>query len=286
MPLGAALPENQPAPSVDAIDALRSKLQRFKDRLLSAKRHGASPLPDLAWHKDDLKDLSVLVHAVYMASHKHAGTTGGKELLWVNGHYRSLRLLKTIGDMVKAVPLRPVAAIERELLKIDASFSSDHLTLRLEKQAIARHKALEQSNPRYRSLVRLSSALGEPKNSITCVRVDDFKDVLRELCPEILQQLELGFERLKGERVERLISRTLFLELQRQELVWRLAYWDHVGEMARWIHGLHDDDIMKLLSDVGVYRHETPEEYLVRRNRRATKERVARHRRKRPSISS
>ena len=128
--------------------------------------------------------------------------------------------------------------------------------------------------------------MGEPKNSIFCVRVDDFKEVLRELCPEILHQLEMGFEQHKGERVERLISRILFLELQRQELVWRLAYWDHGGEMARWIHGLHDDDIMKLLSDVGVYRHETPEEYLVRRNRRATKERVARHRRKRPSISS
>ena len=113
----------------------------------------------------------------------------------------------------------------------------------------------------------------------------EFKRVLRELCPDVLHQLEMGFELLKGERVERLISRTLFLELQRRELVWRLLYWDQVQAMAGWILGLHDDRIKKLLSDVAIYVDETTEEFLVRRNRSATKRRVAKHRSKHSSVS-
>jgi hypothetical protein len=64
MPLGAALHENQPALGADAIDALRLKLRRFTDRLAFTKRHSDSPLPVLAWHKENISDLSALVHAV------------------------------------------------------------------------------------------------------------------------------------------------------------------------------------------------------------------------------
>jgi hypothetical protein len=88
MPLGAALDENQPVLSADAIDALRLQLRRFKDRLAFTKRHFDSPLPKLAWNKEDMVDLSALVHAVYMVDHQHGGTTEGKELLWVDRNHK------------------------------------------------------------------------------------------------------------------------------------------------------------------------------------------------------
>jgi hypothetical protein len=280
MPLGVPIPENQPALGDDPVDALRLKLQSFKERLLFLKTQPAAPLLNLPWNKEDLNELSVLVHSVYMASHKNEGTTGGKELLWADRKYKSLRLFKTIGDMIRVVPLRPVAVIQKKLIQINPSYNPAHLRLRLNKEAIAQHKVLEQSDQRYRSLVRLSAALGKPKNSITLVQVNEFKDVLRELCSDVLCQLEKGFELHRGERIDRLISQILFLDLQRQELTWRLAYWDRVEAMAEWSVSLQNSEITKLLSDVAVYVHETPEEYLARRNRSATKERVARHRRK------
>ena len=243
MPREAPLPESQPESSGDPLKALRLKLKEFKNRLLATQRPALSPLPDLAWREGDLNDLATLVHAVYMTRHKREGTTGGKELLWVNGEYQSLQLFKTIGDVIRAIPVRPVAAIQIELVKIDPSYNPAHFKLSPEKLAIA----LQHRDHRFRELVSLSAALREPKKCITSVPVGEFKRVLRELCPDVLHQLEMGFELLKGERVERLISRTLFLELQRRELVWRLLYWDQVEAMARWILGLHDDRIKKLL---------------------------------------
>lgn len=285
MPLGAALDENQPVLGADAIDALRLKLRRFKDQLAFTKRHSDSPLPKLAWNKEDIGDLSALVRAVYMVDHQHGGTTAGKELLWVDRNHKKLRLLKTIKDMIAAVPSRPVAIIQRELVKIDPDYNPAYLRLRLEETTIARHKALEESNPRYRSLVKLSTALKEPQNGITSVRVDEFKEVLRELCQDTRPQLETGLPLLKDKLVERLISRTLFLELQRQELVWRLAYWDQVEAMAGWILELHNDELTKLLSDLAVYVPVTPKEHLDRRRKRAGRERTAKHRRARFTAS-
>ena len=276
MPRGAPLPENQPESGADPLKALRLKLKEFENRLLTTQISDLSPLPNLAWREGDLNDLATLVHAVYMTKHEREGTTGGRELLWVDREYQSLRLFKTIGNMIRAVPVRPVAAIQRELVKIDPAYNPAHLMLSPEKVAIA----LKNRDHRFRELVRLSAALGKPKNCITNVPVDEFKDVLRELCPDVLHQLEMGFELLKGKRVERLISRTLFLDLQRQELVWRLLYWDQVEVMAGWILGLHDDRLTELLSDVAIYVPETPTEYLVRRSLELGRERTARSRRK------
>ncbi len=139
MSLGAPLAENRPESSAKPLTVLRLKLKQFKDRLLSRKRHALSPLPDLPWREGDLNDLGALVHDVYMARHEREGTTRGKELLWVDREYQGLRLFKNIGDMIGAVPLRPVAAIQRELIKIDPSYSADHLKLRFEKEPVARH---------------------------------------------------------------------------------------------------------------------------------------------------
>ena len=280
MPLRSTVTENQPESNAKPITALRLKLKQFKARLVFTKKHSVSPLPDLPWNKEDMRDLSALVHAVYMPSHKHKGTTGGNELFWVDGKYQSLCLFKTIGDMISAVPLRPIAAIQKELVKIDSYYSPAQLSLRPDEAAIARHKALKESNQRYRALVTLSAALGEPKNPITCVPVDEFNDVLRELCRDALRQLDVGLPSRKGQHFERLISQALFLDLQRQELVWRLAYWDQVEAMAEWILGLHDDRLTELLSDVAIYVPETPAEYLVRRSLELGRERTAKSRRK------
>jgi hypothetical protein len=276
MPRGAPLPENQPEFGADPLKALRLKLKEFKNRLLTTQISDLSPLPDLAWREGDLNDLATLVHAVYMTRHKHEGTTRGRELLWVNREYQSLRLFKTIRDMIRAVPVRPVAAIQKELVKMDPSYDPAHLKLSPEKVAIA----LQKRDHRFRELVGLSAALGNPKNCITSVPVDEFKRVLRELCPDVLHQLEMGFELLKGERVERLISRTLFLELQRRELVWRLLYWDQVQAIAGWILGLHDDSLTELLSDVATYLPETQASYLARRSLELGRKRTAKSRRK------
>jgi hypothetical protein len=281
MPLESVVAENQPESGADPLKALRLKLKKFKNRLLTTQISDLSPLPNLAWREGDLNDLATLVHAVYMTKHEREGTTGGRELLWVDREYQSLRLFETIGNMIRAVPVRPVAAIQRELVKIDPDYNPAHLMLSPEKVAIA----LQNRDHRFRELVRLSAALGKPKNCITNVPVDEFKDVLRELCPDVLHKLEMGFELLKGERVERLISRTLFLDLQRQELVWRLLYWDQVEVMAGWILGLHDDRLTELLSGIATHLPETPEEFLVRRNRSATKRRVAKHRSKHSKAS-
>ncbi len=134
MPRGAPLPESQPESGAKPIVALRLKLKQFKDRLLFMKKHSDSPLPELPWQGGDLRDLD----AVYMASHKREGTTRGKELLWVDGEYEGLRLFKTLGAMIAAVPLRPVAAIQRELLKIDSSYNPALHRLSLKDEAIAR----------------------------------------------------------------------------------------------------------------------------------------------------
>jgi hypothetical protein len=276
MPRGAPLPESQPESSADPLKALRLKLKEFKNRLLAIQRPALSPLPDLAWREGDLRDLATLVHAVYMTRHKREGTTRGKELLWVNGEYQSLRLFKTIGDMIRAVPVRPVAAIQRELVKIDPSYNPAHFKLSPQKLAIA----LQKRDHRFRALVRLSAALGEPKNCITSVPVDEFKHVLRELCPDVLPQLEKGLAFLKGERIERLILQTLFLDLQRRELLWRLVYWDQVQAMAGWILGLHDDSLTELVSDVATYVPEAPAAYLVRRSLELGRTRTAKSRRK------
>ena len=285
MPLRSTVTENQPESGAKPILALRLKLKQFKARLVFTKKHSVSPFPDLPWNKEDMRDLSALVHAVYMADHQHEGTSGGKELLWVDRHYKGIGLLKTVRAMISAVPSRPVAVIQRELVKIDPSYNPAHLRITRREAAIARHKALEISNRRYRALVKLSAALGEPKNPITSVPVDDFTEELRELCPDTFQQLKKGFALHEGQRFQRLISQTLFLELQRQELVWRLSYWDQVDALAGWIDALHDEEVTALLSGVAVYVPETPEEYLLRRNRRATKERVAEHRTKRTKRS-
>lgn len=276
MPRGAPLPENQPEFGADPVKALRLKLKEFKNRLLTTQTSDLSPLPDLAWCEGDLDDLATLVHAVYMTKHEREGTTGGRELLWVDREYQSLRLFKTIGDMIRAIPVRPVAAIQKELVKIDPSYNPAHLKLSPEKVAIA----LQKRDHRFRELVGLSAALGNPKNCITSVPVGEFKRVLRELCPDVLHQLEMGFELLKGERVERLISRTLFLELQRRELVWRLLYWDQVQAIAGWILGLHDDSLTELLSDVATYVPETQAAYLARRSLELGRKRTAKSRRK------
>ena len=276
MPRGAPLPENQPESGADPLKALRLKLKEFENRLLTTQISDLSPLPNLAWREGDLNDLATLVHAVYMTKHEREGTTGGRELLWVDREYQSLRLFKTIGNMIRAVPVRPVAAIQRELVKIDPAYNPAHLMLSPEKVAIA----LKNRDHRFRELVRLSAALGNPKNCITSVPVDEFKRVLRELCPDVLHQLEMGFELLKGERVERLISRTLFLELQRRELVWRLLYWDQVQAIAGWILRLHDDSLTELLSDVATYLPETQAAYLARRSLELGRKRTAKSRRK------
>jgi hypothetical protein len=90
--LGTPLAKNRPASSAKLIVGLRLKLERMKDRLLFTKTHSTSSLPDLPWQRENLKNLSVLVDAVYMASHKHSGTTGGNELRWVDRNYKNLRL--------------------------------------------------------------------------------------------------------------------------------------------------------------------------------------------------
>jgi hypothetical protein len=94
MPRGTPLPESQPESSADPLKALRLKLKEFKNRLLATKRPAFSPLPDLAWRERDLNDLAALTHAVYMTRHKREGTTRGKELLLVDGEYKSLRFSK------------------------------------------------------------------------------------------------------------------------------------------------------------------------------------------------
>jgi hypothetical protein len=285
MPVGAPLPENQPESEADPIDALRLKLEYFKEQLLLTRKHSDWYLPKLPWNKDDLRELPVLIHAVYMADHKLKGTTGGKELRWVDGHYKRLGLLKTVRAMISAVPSRPVAVIQSELVKIDPSYNPAHLRISHREEAIARHKALQISDRRYRALVKLSAALGEPKNPITNVLVDDFAEELRELCPDTFRKLKKGFALHEGQRFQRLISQTLFLELQRQELLWRLACWDQVDALAGWIDALHDEEVTALLSGVAVHVPETPEEYLARRERKATQKRVAKHRTKRSSSS-
>ena len=285
MPHGAPLPESQPESSGKPLEGLRIKLKGIHERLLK-ESHATSPLTGLPWREGDLRDLSALVHAVYMEDHQHEGTTGGKELLWVDRHYKGIGLLKTVRAMISAVPSRPVAVIQRELVKIDPSYNPAHLKISQREEAIGRHKALEISNLRYRALVKLSAALGEPKTPITSVPVDDFTEELRELCPDTFQQLKKGFALHEGQRFQRLISQTLFLEFQRQELVWRLSYWDQVDALAGWIDALHDEEVTALLSGVAVYVPETPEEYLIRRNRRTTKERVAKYRSRHSSAST
>jgi hypothetical protein len=280
MSRGAPLPESQTESGAKPIVALRLKLKQFKDRLSLIKKHSDSHLPKLPWNKDDLRELPELIHAVYMAGHKRKGTTGGKELLWVNGNHKRLGLLKTVRAMISAVPSRPVAVIQRELVKIDPSYNPAHLRITQREAAIARHKALEISNRRYRALVKLSAALGEPKTPITSVTVDDFTEELRELCPDIFLQLKKGFALHEGQRFQRLISQTLFLELQRQELVWRLSYWDQVDALAEWVDALHDEEVTALLSGVAVHVPETPVEYLRRRSLGLGRKRTAKCRRK------
>lgn len=111
------------------------------------------------------------------------------KMLWVDGEHEGLRLFKTIGDMIGAVPMRPLAAIQMELVKIDPSYNPAHISISRREEAIARHKALEISNRRYRALIKLRAALGEPNNPITNVPVDDFTEELRELCPDTFLRL-------------------------------------------------------------------------------------------------
>ena len=56
-------------PKLLRLKQLRSDLQRFKGRLWFIKIQSDSPLPDVLWHKENLNDLSALVHSVYMAKH-------------------------------------------------------------------------------------------------------------------------------------------------------------------------------------------------------------------------
>ena len=287
MPLGYLFNENQPKSGATPIVALRSKLKQIKDRLLFLKTESLSPLPDWLWNEELLRDLSALVHAVYMTYHKREGITPGRELLWVDGKYKSLRLFKTIGDMIATVPLRPFAAIKEELGEINPFFRRGSFSPKLHNnEAIARHYALEESNQRYRALIAFSAALGSYNESITHVPVDEFKEILREVCPDVLHQLEKGFELHKGEQVERLILRTLFLDFQRQEMAWEIGYRKPMTVMTEWILEFHEERLIKLLPYVLVYEPETPEEYLLRRNRMAANKRVADHRSKRSKRSS
>ncbi len=137
MPRGTPLPENRPGSSVKPLKALRLKRKELMDRLSATKRHALSPLPDLAWHKGDPNDLAALVHTVHMTRHKREGTTRGKELLWVDGEHEGLRLFKTRGERIRAVPVRPVAAVQMDLVKIDPAYHPGHCKLRREEMALA-----------------------------------------------------------------------------------------------------------------------------------------------------
>ena len=191
----------------------------------------------------------------------------------------------TIEQMIKSIPLRPVGIVERELLKLNGAYNPTLLILKQDKEGITQRNALKKSNPRYNALLSLNAALGEPKASIKQVQVKDFDVVLRELCRETKAHIERGWEKLRGDRVQKLMDQILFLDLQRQEMVWRLAYWDQVEAIAGWIVGLHDTALTDMLSDVAVYVPETPEEFLSRRERKTTLERVNRHRGKHKGTS-
>jgi hypothetical protein len=286
MPLGSDLPENEPASTPDPVNALKLKINHFRKHLLLAHKYSHPHFPMLVWNKNDLNELRALVHDVYLQSHKLSGTTQGKELRWVDGKYKSLRLIKTVVEMIKTIPLRPIGLIERELLKINPAYNPTLLLLRLDKTAFEQHNSLQEANPRYKALIRLSAAIGEPKTSITQVQVSEFETLLGELCANIKPHIELGWEKFKEKRVQKLISQVLFLDLQRQEVVWRLAYWDQVEALAGWIVGLHDQTLTDMLSEVAVYVPETPSEFLDRRNRKTTLARVKRHRIKQKSTKT
>ena len=281
MPVASPLSEDQSETDADPIKALKLKVDYFRKHLLLGQNYSHQSLPRLVWDKRDLDGLRTLVHAAYMISHKRAGTTQGKELRWVDDKHKSLRLIMTLERMIKSIPLRPVGIIERELFKINGSYNPTLLLLKQDKEAIAQHNALKKSNPRYKALLSLNAALGEPKASIAQVQVKDFDVVLRELSRETKAHIERGWEKLRGDRVQKLMDQILFLDLQRQEMVWRLAYWDQVEAIAVWIVGLHDTALTELLSDVAVYVPETREEFLRRRERKETLARVNRHRGKR-----
>ena len=281
MPAASPLSEDQSETDADPIKALKLKVDYFRKHLLLGQNYSHQSLPRLVWDKRDLDGLRTLVHAAYMISHKRAGTTQGKELRWVDDKHKSLRLIMTLERMIKSIPLRPVGIIERELFKINGSYNPTLLLLKQDKEAIAQHNALKKSNPRYKALLSLNAALGEPKASIAQVQVKDFDVVLRELSRETKAHIERGWEKLRGDRVQKLMDQILFLDLQRQEMVWRLAYWDQVEAIAVWIVGLHDTALTELLSDVAVYVPETREEFLRRRERKETLARVNRHRGKR-----
>ena len=281
MPAALTPSEDQPEANADPIKALKLKVDYFRNQLLSVQKSSPQPLPMLAWNKTHLDKLRTLVHAAYMISHKKAGTTQGKELRWVDSKRKRLRLIMTIEQMIKSIPLRPVGIVERELLKLNRAYNPTLMILKLYKEAISQHNALKKTNPRYKALLSLNAALGEPKASITQVQVKDFDVVLRELCRETKAHIERGWEKLRGDRVQKLMDQILFLDLQRQEMVWRLAYWDQVEAIAVWIVGLHDTALTELLSDVAVYVPETREEFLRRRERKETLARVNRHRGKR-----
>ena len=281
MPAASPLSEDQSETDADPIKALKLKVDYFRKHLLLGQNYSHQSLPRLVWDKRDLDGLRTLVHAAYMISHKRAGTTQGKELRWVDDKHKSLRLIMTLERMIKSIPLRPVGLSERELFKINGSYNPTLLLLKQDKEAIAQHNALKKSNPRYKALLSLNAALGEPKASIAQVQVKDFDVVLRELSRETKAHIERGWEKLRGDRVQKLMDQILFLDLQRQEMVWRLAYWDQVEAIAGWIVGLHDTALIELLSDVAVYVPETREEFLRRRERKETLARVNRHRGKR-----
>jgi len=285
MPAASPPPEDQPEFDTDPIKALKLNVEYFRKQLLWVQKFSQQPLPMLAWSKTDVDELSRLVRAAYMTSHKRAGTTQGKELRWVDSNRKSLRLIMTIKQMIKSIPLRPVGIVERELLKLNGGYDPTLLIVKQDEEAIAQHNALKKSNPRYKALVSLNAALREPKASIAQVQVKDFDVVLRELCRETKAHIERGWEKLRGDRVQKLMDQILFLDLQRQEMVWRLAYSPQVEAIARWIIGLHDKGLTGMLSDVAVYVPETPEEFLRRRERKATLERVKRHRGKHKGAS-
>ena len=278
MPAALTPSEDQPEANADPIKALKLKVDYFRNQLLSVQKSSPQPLPMLAWNKTHLDKLRTLVHAAYMISHKKAGTTQGKELRWVDSKRKRLRLIITIEQMIKSIPLRPVGIVERELLKLNRAYNPTLLILKLDKEAISQHNALIKSNPRYKALLSLNAALGEPKASITQVQVTDFDVVLRELCSETKAHIERGWEKLRGDRIQKLMDQILFLDLQRQEMVWRLAYCDQVEALARWIVGLHDPELTEMLSDVAVYVPETPKEFLSRRKRKMGQVRVNRNR--------
>jgi hypothetical protein len=270
--------EGQPETDADPIKALKLKVDYFRKHLLLGQNYSHQSLPRLVWDKRDLDEIRTLVHAAYMISHKKAGTTQGKELRWVDSKRKRLRLIMTIEQMIKSIPLRPFGIVERELLKLNRAYNPTLLILKLDKEAISQHNALKKTNPRYKALLSLNAALGEPKASITQVQVKDFDVVLRELCRETKAHIERGWEKLRGDRVQKLMDQILFLDLQRQEIVWRLAYWDQVEAIAGWIVGLHDKALTDRLSDVAVYVPETPEEFLRRRKLKGTLKRVNDHR--------